>query len=113
MALQIFAAKSGCLKSALVATSEDLSSLKPGVRYLHSREYRFDPDVRRMTVVYQDLHTQEHIAFMKGAPEWVFSICSFDVDGNEITEETKSKYTDLIEAFASEGLVFQIADLDG
>lgn len=42
---------------------------------------------------------------MKGAPEWVLDVCLSDVDGNEITDETKSKITDLIEGFASEGLV--------
>jgi magnesium-transporting ATPase (P-type) len=58
-----------------------------------------------MTVVYQDLHTQEYIAFMKGAPEWILDICSHDIDGNEFTDETKSKLSDLIEEFATEGLV--------
>jgi len=58
-----------------------------------------------MTVAYQDLNTQEYIAFMKGAPEWVLDVCLYDIDGNEITDQTKSKITDLIEGFASEGLV--------
>lgn len=95
------------MKSALVATSEDLWSqtYKPGVQYVHRQEYRFDPDVRRMTVVYQDLHTPGHIAFMKGAPEWVLGICSYDIDGNEFTDEMKSKFAGVIEDFANEGLV--------
>jgi magnesium-transporting ATPase (P-type) len=103
--LQIFAAKSDFLKSGLVASAQDLQSLKAGVRYIHVREHHFDWDSKRMSVVYHDLQTQNNVLFMKGAPECVLEACSYDVDGELLSEEKKAETLRVMETLAGEGLV--------
>ena len=104
--MQIFAAKSHFLKSSVVASLEDLESLKAGVQYIHVQEHHFDSNVKRMTVVYHDLQTRNNVAFMKGAPESVLDTCIYDVDGNPITDDSKAEILHLMNCFANEGLVF-------
>jgi magnesium-transporting ATPase (P-type) len=103
--LQIFAAKSGFLKSSLVASAQDLQLLKAGVRYIHVQEHQFDSDSKRMSVVYHDLQTQSNVLFMKGAPECVLDACCYDTDGKLLSEENKATTLRLMENFAGEGLV--------
>jgi potassium/sodium efflux P-type ATPase len=89
-----------------VASLGDLESLKTGVRYIHVQEHRFDSNVKRMTVVYHDLQTGNNIALMKGALEYVLDGCVYDTEGNPFTEDSKTKILQLMDHFASEGLVF-------
>jgi magnesium-transporting ATPase (P-type) len=84
-----------------VASLEDLESLKPGVRYTHVQTLHFDSDVKRMTVVYHDLHTRKNLAFMKGAPERVLDACQKDGE-NTLSHNSVVEVTN---RFASEGLV--------
>lgn len=103
--MQIFAAKSDFLKSAVVASAQDLQSLKAGVRYIHVQEHHFDWDSKRMSVVYHDLHTQRNVLYMKGATECVLEACSYDVDGEVLTEERRAETLRVMETLAGEGLV--------
>lgn len=103
--MQIFAAKSNFLKSSVVASFEDLESLKAGVRYIHVQEHPFDSNIKRMTVVYHDLQTRTNVAFMKGAPESVLDACLYDTEGNDFSEDSKREMFILMDRFASEGLV--------
>jgi magnesium-transporting ATPase (P-type) len=103
--LQIFAAKSHFLKSTVVASLENLESFKAGYRYIHVQTLRFDSYVKRMTVVYQDLQTRENVAFMKGAPERVLDACAYDTEGKPFTKDSKNEILQLMDRFASEGLV--------
>jgi magnesium-transporting ATPase (P-type) len=105
VALQTFAAKSGFLKSSMVASLEDLQSLKWGVRYTHVQTLHFNSDSKRMTVVFHDLQTGTNEAFMKGAPERVLEACVYDLDQKHLTEDSKMEVVRLVEQFASEGLV--------
>ena len=61
-----------------------------------------------MTVVYRDLQTQTDVAFMKGAPECVLDVCIYDAKGIAISDDDKMEILDVMNRFASEGLVFSI-----
>jgi magnesium-transporting ATPase (P-type) len=101
----MFAAKSGFLKSSLVASAQDLQLLKAGVRYIHVQEHQFDSDSKRMSVVYHDLQTRNNVLFMKGAPECVLDACCYDTDGKLLSDESKATTLRLMETLAGEGLV--------
>lgn len=58
-----------------------------------------------MTVVYHDLQTRNNVAFMKGAPECVVDACMYNAEGDPITAEGKTEILDMMNHFASEGLV--------
>ena len=58
-----------------------------------------------MTVVYLDMSSGKYIAFMKGAPESVLSVCTCNRYGADLSDEGKKKIMDQMESFAEEGLV--------
>jgi magnesium-transporting ATPase (P-type) len=58
-----------------------------------------------MTVVYLDMAKGRHVAFMKGAPESVISVCTCDRTGNSLSDERKKEIIFEMESFAEEGLV--------
>lgn len=105
MALQVCATKLNFIKHSVVASLKDLESVKDNVGYIHMQEYRFNPDVKRMTVVYVELRKGQHVAFMKGAPESVLSTCVRDRYGAILSEERKREILDQMQSFAEEGLV--------
>ena len=109
--MQLFAAKSGFLKSSAVASLEDLQSLKWGLRYTHVQTLQFNSDTKRMTVVFHDLHTGKNESFMKGAPERVLEACIYDSDQKILTEDKRMEVLRFIEHFASEGLVGPLYDI--
>jgi magnesium-transporting ATPase (P-type) len=110
--LQLFAAKSGFFKSAVVASLEDVGTYKDGVRYKHVQEHHFDSTVKRMTVIYHDLEHKTNLAFMKGAPERVLDACIYDPQGDKLTDESKTSVLRLMDRFAAQGLVLsQVAAL--
>lgn len=79
--------------------------MKENVQYIHMQEYQFTPDVKRMTVVYLDLGSGRHVAFMKGAPESVISVCARDSYGVELLADRKREIMTHMQSFAEEGLV--------
>jgi P-type Na+/K+ transporter len=107
----LFAAKSGFFKSDVVASREDLETRKDGVRYTHVSEHPFDSNVKRMTVIYRDLEVDTNIALMKGAPERVLDACTYNAQGDVLTNESKDDVLRLMDRFASEGLVTPPRDL--
>jgi hypothetical protein len=58
-----------------------------------------------MTVVYLDLPSGRHVAFTKGAPESVISICSHDRYGVNLSQDRKEQIMMQLQSFAEEGLV--------
>jgi len=103
--LQIFAAKSGFFKRAVVGSSDDLEKRTEGIRYTHVQEHHFDSNVKRMTVIYYDIEQSTHIAYMKGAPERVLEACLYDAQGELLSEDDKTDVLCHMDRFASEGLV--------
>lgn len=93
------------MKSDVVVSREDLEMHSDGIRYTHVSEHPFDSNVKRMTVIYQDLQTNTNIAFMKGAPERVLDGCTYNTQGDVLTNEAKDDVLRLMDRFASEGLV--------
>src|SRR5271156_3992486 len=89
----------------MVASLEDLQSLKWGVRYTHVQTLHFNSDSKRMTVVFHDLQNGKNEAYMKGAPERVLEACTRDSEQKHLTENSKMEVLRFIEQFASEGLV--------
>jgi len=84
---------------------ENLESFKAGYRYIHEQTFHFDSYVKRMTIVYRDLQTRKKVAFMKGAPERVLNACVYDAERKLFTEDSKNEILQLMDRFASEGLV--------
>jgi len=103
--LQVCATKLNFLKASLVASLKDLELGKDDVQYIHMQEYQFNPDVKRMTVVYLELASGRHAAFMKGAPESVLSVCTRDRYGVTLSKERKAEIMTYTQSFAEEGLV--------
>jgi len=58
-----------------------------------------------MTVVYRDLEHGSKVAFMKGAPERVLDACTYDPQGEVLTDSAKVDILTLMDRFASQGLV--------
>jgi len=84
---------------------EDVQTIKDGVRYKHVQEHHFDSTVKRMTVIYHDLQHKLNVAFMKGAPERVVDACMYSSNGDVLTPPAKEYIINLMDHFASEGLV--------
>ncbi|KAK4635352.1 Sodium transport ATPase 5 [Fulvia fulva] len=80
-------------------------------------EFPFDSDVKKMSVIYKDLHTDKMYAFTKGAVERVIASCTTynnkKGDSVEITEEYRDEVLQNMEALAKHGLrVLALASRD-
>jgi len=58
-----------------------------------------------MTVIYHDIKYQRDFAFTKGSTESILDVCGYDIEGESLTDQRKSQITQLMNEFASEGLV--------
>ncbi|PKI84473.1 P-type Na(+) transporter [Malassezia vespertilionis] len=70
-------------------------------------EYPFDSSVKRMAVIYTNVHTNEHRALMKGAVEHVLKACNeIRMPGGDepLTEEAQELVLRNMEALAKQGL---------
>jgi len=109
--LQIFAAKLRFLKSSVVASLNDLETVKSDVQYIHIQDYHFDSNLKRMTSVYHDLESRNIVAFTKGAPESMIDACIYDSEGCLLTEGSKTKILRVMNDLASEGLVCNLSEI--
>jgi potassium/sodium efflux P-type ATPase len=81
-------------------------------------EFPFDSDVKKMSVIFEEMETQKKYVFTKGAVERVIFSCSklFQADGDspvEMTEEIRENILANMEALAAQGLrVLALASKD-
>ena len=78
VALQVCATKLNFHKSSFVASLEHLESLKRNVRYSHAR----------LSSIYNSANM---MAFMKGAPEAVLSVYTYNRMGESLSKELKNE----------------------
>ncbi|KAJ2083051.1 hypothetical protein H4R24_001090 [Coemansia sp. RSA 988] len=71
-------------------------------------EYPFDSGIKRMSVVVKNMHTDEHIIFLKGATERVVPCCTsrqYGESASDITPDDLQEYLDpQIQEMARDGL---------
>lgn len=72
-------------------------------------EFPFDSDVKKMSVIYRDQHTDEMSAFTKGAVERVITSCTsyvaeFDAEPTTMTDEYRNQILENMEGLAKLGL---------
>merc|ERR1711988_1810209 len=78
--------------------------------YKQVSEYPFDSDVKKMSVIFENLKTKEQMVYTKGAVERVIDSCttirwSLDQESDvELDDEKKQHILDNMEALASQGL---------
>ncbi|PPJ60270.1 hypothetical protein CBER1_01249 [Cercospora berteroae] len=110
IAIQVFASRFQWNRRA--STAGDNPAMKLLV------EFPFDSDVKKMSVIYRDLHTEKMYAFTKGAVERVIASCTSYFPGNdkpsvEMTEEYREIILQNMEALAKHGLrVLALASRD-
>lgn len=77
-------------------------------KYKEVSEYSFDSDVKKMSVIFEDLKTKQQMVYTKGAVERVIDSCTEikwdSPDAVEITGEIKDKILENMEALARQGL---------
>lgn len=100
IAIQVFASRFQWNRRASV------SGDNPAMKLLV--EFPFDSDVKKMSVIYRDLHSKDMYAFTKGAVERVIASCTSymatDDKSAEMTEEFREQILENMEALASGGL---------
>ncbi|CAK1355304.1 Calcium-transporting ATPase 3 [Cercospora beticola] len=110
IAIQVFASRFQWNRRA--STAGDNPAMKLLV------EFPFDSDVKKMSVIYRDLHTEKMYAFTKGAVERVIASCTTyfpenDKPAVEMTEEYREIILQNMEALAKHGLrVLALASRD-
>ncbi|KAK4184263.1 hypothetical protein QBC35DRAFT_60875 [Podospora australis] len=104
IAIQVFASRFGKNREALMKSESGAGEWKD------IAEFPFDSDVKRMSVIFKNNHTNEHFAFTKGAVERVIGVCTRycnSDDENAETEMTDAFRNDILknmEVFAGLGL---------
>jgi len=100
IAIQVFASRFQWNRRASV------SGDNPAMKMLV--EFPFDSDVKKMSVIYKEMHSDKMFAFTKGAVERVIASCTSYVDSKgesiEMTEEFREEILANMEALASHGL---------
>lgn len=100
IALQVFASRFDYNRSRFL----DQSS--PQLKQVS--EYPFDSDVKKMSVIFEDLQSKAQTVYTKGAVERVLDTCTTYVDKKfqqvELTNETKTEILNNMEALAAQGL---------
>jgi potassium/sodium efflux P-type ATPase len=100
IAIQVFASRFQWNRRASVSGDH------PAMKLLV--EFPFDSDVKKMSVIYRDLHSKEMYAFTKGAVERVIASCTSYYDSEnksvEMTEDFREQILENMEALASHGL---------
>ncbi|EME88988.1 uncharacterized protein MYCFIDRAFT_149581 [Pseudocercospora fijiensis CIRAD86] len=110
IAIQVFASRFQWNRRASV------SGDNPAMKLLV--EFPFDSDIKKMSVIYQDLQSKKMIAYTKGAVERVIASCTSyfaenDKDAVEMTEEYREQILENMEALAKHGLrVLALASRD-
>lgn len=109
IAIQVFASRFQWNRRASV------SGDNPAMKLLF--EFPFDSDVKKMSTIYKDLHSEKLYAFTKGAVERVIDSCtSYVNDKDETTEMTDDYRNEILsnmEALAKQGLrVLALASRD-
>lgn len=100
IAIQVFASRFQWNRRASV------SGDNPAMKLLV--EFPFDSDVKKMSVIYRDLHSKKMYAFTKGAVERVIDSCTSYIETDEtstiMTDEVRERILANMEALASGGL---------
>merc|ERR1711939_766978 len=102
IALQVFASRFDYNRSKFIDG--------PDATYKQVSEYPFDSDVKKMSVIFENLKTKEQMVYTKGAVERVIDSCttirwSLDQESDvELDDEKKQHILDNMEALASQGL---------
>lgn len=100
IAIQVFASRFQWNRRASV------SGDNPAMKLLV--EFPFDSDVKKMSVIYRDLHSKDMYAFTKGAVERVIASCTSYMETDdrpaEMTDEFREQILENMEALASGGL---------
>lgn len=110
IAIQVFASRFQWNRRASV------SGDNPAMKLLV--EFPFDSDVKKMSVIYRDLHSDKMYAFTKGAVERVIASCTSYIPENdkpavEMTEAYREQILENMEALAKHGLrVLALASRD-
>ncbi|KAK5478902.1 P-type ATPase [Exophiala xenobiotica] len=102
IALQVFASRFDYNRSKFLDG--------PDTTYKQVSEYPFDSDVKKMSVIFENLKTKEQMVYTKGAVERVIDSCttirwSQEHDGDvEMDDAKKQQILENMEALASQGL---------
>lgn len=109
IAIQVFASRFQWNRRASV------SGDNPAMKLLV--EFPFDSDVKKMSTIYKDLHSEKMYAFTKGAVERVIDSCTTYVnekdDSVEMTDDYRNEILNNMEALAKHGLrVLALASRD-
>ncbi|KAF2172012.1 hypothetical protein M409DRAFT_50610 [Zasmidium cellare ATCC 36951] len=109
IAIQVFASRFQWNRRASVAGEH------PAMKMLH--EFPFDSDIKKMSVIYKDLHTEKMYTYTKGAVERVIASCVTYVnekgESTPMTEEFRDEILQNMEALATHGLrVLALASKD-
>lgn len=109
IAIQVFASRFQWNRRASVAGEH------PAMKMLH--EFPFDSDIKKMSVIYKDLHTEKMYTYTKGAVERVIQSCITYVnekgESTTMTDEYREEILQNMEALASHGLrVLALASKD-
>lgn len=100
IALQVFASRFDHNRHDLVD--------RVGAKLKEVSEYPFDSDVKKMSVIFEDLETGSQSIYTKGAVERVLdscvSVCWDDCETVDFSESLKGKTLEVMEALASQGL---------
>lgn len=109
IAIQVFASRFQWNRRASTAGEH------PVMKMLH--EFPFDSDIKKMSVIYKDLHSEKMFAYTKGAVERVINSCvSYSNEKSEsttMTDEYRNEILENMEALASHGLrVLALASKD-
>jgi len=77
-------------------------------QYKEVSEYSFDSDVKKMSVIFEDLQTRQQMVYTKGAVERVLESCTEikwnSPDAVELTEQMKTEILKIMEVLAGQGL---------
>ncbi|KAK4508550.1 hypothetical protein PRZ48_002289 [Zasmidium cellare] len=109
IAIQVFASRFQWNRRASVAGEH------PAMKMLH--EFPFDSDIKKMSVIYKDLHTEKMYTYTKGAVERVIKSCvtyqNAQGESTPMTEEFRDEILQNMEALAHGGLrVLALASKD-
>jgi len=100
IALQVFASRFGYNRSKFLEGDTP--------KYKQVSEYPFDSDVKKMSVIFENLEDKSQMVYTKGAVERVIDTCDTAVwEGTEevdLTDQMKSTILENMEALASLGL---------
>ncbi|KAF2968721.1 hypothetical protein GQX73_g4791 [Xylaria multiplex] len=99
IAIEVFARRFGWNRAELSKSTD--------AQWREIIEFPFDSDVKRMSVIYEDVKSQRQQVFTKGAVERVLDSCKFINAGGEVqplSEEGKRQVLANMEVFASQGL---------